>query len=150
MMTISNTRRFKFGAAAAAMLAAPLLLAAPPADAQANSVLGQKRIDGRREDFVITRSGAMIGRLDHVFKDMVHIREAQIRQELPGQMTVCIVRGPGYTDADERQLRSETYKRTGDEVAFTIQYVDELPRTPSGKVDLTVVTSMFCDRSQED
>ena len=31
-----------------------------------------------------------------------------------------------------------------------LRLVDELPRTPSGKVDLTVVTSMFSDRSQED
>jgi phenylacetate-CoA ligase len=97
-------------------------------------------IDGRKEDFVITRTGAMLGRLDHVFKDMVHVREAQIRQTERGRMTLCIVRGPGYTDADERQLRSETFKRTGDEVAFDIQYVEQLPRTKSGKLRFVVST----------
>ena len=37
-------------------------------------------IDGRREDYVVLPSGAMVGRLDHIFKDQVRVREAQIYQ----------------------------------------------------------------------
>ena len=37
-----------------------------------------KQIDGRLEDYVILRNGAKIGRLDHIFKDLIMVREAQI------------------------------------------------------------------------
>ncbi len=91
-------------------------------------------IDGRKEDYIITRRGARIGRLDHIFKDMVHVREAQIRQEEPGAMQLCIVKGAGYGDADEAQLRAETQKRVGDDVDFEIVYTDALPRGAGGKL----------------
>lgn len=95
-------------------------------------------VDGRREDYVITKSGARLGRLDHIFKDMVHVREAQIRQEHPGAMRLLVVRGPGYGAADERQLCAETRKRTGDDLDFSIEYVDALPRGAGGKLRFVV------------
>jgi phenylacetate-CoA ligase len=128
-----------------ANLAFPLIryevgdIATIPATADPNS-LGRvvTSIDGRKEDFVVTRSGALLGRLDHIFKDMIHIREAQIRQDAPGKMTLCIVRGEGYTQRDELQLRSETFQRTGHDVEFDIAYVDALPRTRNGKLRFVV------------
>lgn len=99
-----------------------------------------ERIDGRKEDFVVTKSGALLGRLDHIFKDMIHIREAQILQHQAGRMTLCIVKGPGFTEDDERQLRDETRKRTGREIDFDIQYYPQLPRTKSGKLRFVVST----------
>ena len=97
-------------------------------------------IDGRREDYLITRDGRKLGRLDHVFKDMVHIREAQLRQSRAGEATVLIVRAPGYSTADEHMLREEMLKRVGTEIAFTIEYVDAIPRTRSGKLRFVVST----------
>lgn len=41
-----------------------------------------EHLDGRQEDYVVTRSGAQLGRIDHIFKDMINIREAQIRQSM--------------------------------------------------------------------
>ncbi|MCP4643383.1 MAG: hypothetical protein GY851_23250 [bacterium] len=97
-----------------------------------------KAIDGRTEDYIVTKRGARIGRLDHVFKDMVNVREAQIRQERPGHMTLVIVRGPNYTDTDEAQLRDETTKRVGEDVDFDITYTDAIPRTANGKLRFVV------------
>ncbi len=42
-------------------------------------------IDGRKEDYVVLRNGARVGRMDHIFKDMVTVREAQIVQNEPGR-----------------------------------------------------------------
>ena len=95
-------------------------------------------IDGRQEDVVVTKSGARLGRLDHVFKDMVHIREAQIRQTRPGHIALCVVRGPGFAEVDERRLREETRKRTGNDLDFDIVYLDALPRTARGKLRFVV------------
>lgn len=97
-----------------------------------------RAIDGRAEDYIVTRGGVRLGRLDHVFKDLVHVREAQLYQDTPGAMVVRIVKGPDYSDQDERRLRSELLKRVGDEVHFTIEYRDELPRTPRGKLRFVV------------
>lgn len=95
-------------------------------------------IDGRVEDYVIVRGGARVGRLDHIFKDMVHIAEAQIHQLEPGAIEIRIVRGPDYTDADEARLREESYKRLGRDMGLRVVYVDELPRTAAGKLRFVV------------
>jgi phenylacetate-CoA ligase len=95
-------------------------------------------IDGRQEDYVITRAGVRLGRLDHIFKDLINVREAQIRQSEPGRMVLCIVRGPRYGEQDERMLRRETAKRVGDEIDFDIEYVESLPRTRMGKLRFVV------------
>lgn len=95
-------------------------------------------IDGRQEDYVILGNGSRLGRMDHVFKDMVNVREAQIYQELPGEMTVRVVRGDGYSDEDEDSLLREARKRVGDRMSIDVKYVDHLKRSPTGKLRFVV------------
>ena len=98
------------------------------------------QIDGRQEDLVITHSGARLGRLDHIFKDMTRVREAQIVQSRQGHMVLKIVKGTGYTSEDECRLKKETLERVGNEVDFQIEYVRSLPRSKSGKLRFVVST----------
>ena len=93
-----------------------------------------ERVDGRLEDYVVLRNGARVGRMDHIFKDMVNVHEAQIRQAVPGEMLVRVVRGREYTDADERMLLEEAAKRVGSDMTVEIEYVRALPRTRAGKL----------------
>jgi len=95
-------------------------------------------IDGRQEDYVVLRNGTRLGRLDHIFKDMVHIREAQIVQHEVGAIELRIVRGPNYGGDEERQLRLEFTKRLGKDTDVQISYVSELPRTSSGKLRFVI------------
>ena len=95
-------------------------------------------IDGRQEDCVVTRSGCRLGRLDHIFKDCVRVREAQIRQNQPGHVTIWIVTAEGYGRADEEALTREIVKRVGDDLTFEIEHVDSIPRTRSGKLRFVV------------
>lgn len=97
-------------------------------------------VDGRREDYVLTRAGTLLGRLDHIFKDMTNVREAQIRQAAPGRMTLAVVRGPGYGLDDERRLRQAASRLLGREMAFDIAYQDALPRTANGKLRFVAST----------
>jgi phenylacetate-CoA ligase len=95
-------------------------------------------VDGRLEDYVVLRNGARVGRMDHVFKDLVRVREAQIVQERPGELTVRIVRGPGYSGADEEALRRELRKRVGEDTQLEVEYHPALERSANGKLRFVV------------
>jgi len=91
-------------------------------------------LDGRLDDYVILRNGAYVGRMDHIFKDLVNIREAQIVQNEPGVVLLRIVPRASYTAVDEELLRKETTKRLGAETTIFIEYVENLPRSSTGKL----------------
>lgn len=95
-------------------------------------------IDGRIEDFVVLPSGARVGRTDHIFKDMVNVTEAQIRQKRADHIDIAVVKGRHYTAQDEQTLIAEARKRLGDDLEIRIVYEAALPRTKSGKVRLVV------------
>ena len=90
-------------------------------------------IDGRLEDYVVTPTGARVGRLDHIFKDLIRIRESQIIQDTPEAITVRVVQGPDYATADEKELLREFRLRLGDEIRIDVEYLDGIPRLPNGK-----------------
>jgi phenylacetate-CoA ligase len=95
-------------------------------------------VDGRLEDAIVLPSGARVGRLDHIFKDLVRIREAQIYQPEVSTIALRVVRGDGYTALDERKLLSEARQRLGDDPKISIEYVERLPRTRTGKLRMVV------------
>jgi phenylacetate-CoA ligase len=95
-------------------------------------------INGRREDYVVLGDGTFVGRMDHIFKDMVNIREAQIHQTRPGEMTIRVVRGHDYGPDDEHALQREAAKRVGDDMTVNIEYMTSLPRSKVGKLRLVV------------
>ncbi len=96
------------------------------------------RVDGRLEDYVVLKNGARLGRMDHIFKDMINIREAQIYQKHPGEIIIRVVRGSHYTDADGAALLSEIRKRVGDYTDILIEYVESLERSRTGKLRFVV------------
>jgi phenylacetate-CoA ligase len=95
-------------------------------------------IDGRKEDYVVLRNGARLGRMDHIFKDMVAVREAQIVQQKPGELIARIVRRPNYSEADAARLRREFKARLGDQAEVAFEYVDSIPKTATGKIRFVV------------
>jgi phenylacetate-CoA ligase len=97
-----------------------------------------ERVDGRQEDYVILRDGARVGRMDHIFKDMVRVREAQIYQAQPGEIVYRIVRGSGYGPEDEKRLLAETRLRLGEGASVKFEYVERIARTRSGKLRFVV------------
>ena len=94
-------------------------------------------VDGRQEDYVVLTSGARVGRLDHVFKDLTAIREAQIVQEAEGLVRVRVVRGRHYRAADQSRLETELRARLGG-TPFQIEYTAELERSSTGKLRFVV------------
>jgi len=97
-----------------------------------------QEIDGRCEDVVELRSGARVGRTDHVFKALTFIREAQIRQREPGAITLHLVPRGAWTPAHEASVRRELAQRLGDGLQVEIVLAQRLERTPRGKLRLVV------------
>lgn len=96
------------------------------------------RVDGRLEDYVVLKNGARLGRMDHIFKDMIRIREAQIHQKRPGEITIRVVRGTGYTQADEAALLRESRKRMGNDSEIRIEYLGNIERSSTGKLRFVI------------
>jgi phenylacetate-CoA ligase len=97
-----------------------------------------KSIDGRKEDYIILKNGVKLGRMDHVFKDLVNIREAQLYQSAAGKIEVRIVKGTNYSNRDDVQLMRELKKRVGEESEIAIKYMERLPRTAHGKLRFVI------------
>ena len=88
---------------------------------------------GRTDDLIITKDGRSIGRLDPIFKGLVAIKETQIIQKDLGNIVVKIVRDKGYNEKSGGTLVHELKKRIGDGANISIEYVESIPRTSSGK-----------------
>ncbi len=89
-----------------------------------------ERIEGRVEDYVRTPDGRFIGRLDHLFKDAKHVREAQIEQTRLDEIVLRIVKEDGF---EEQPVLAEARQRLGDSVKIRFEYVNAIERTAAGK-----------------
>lgn len=96
------------------------------------------QIEGRVEDYVLTPDGRQVGRLDHLLKDVVHVREAQILQTQLEELIVRVVPTEDYTSRDEQTLLQEARSRLGPSMEVRIDYVKHIPRGPGGKFQFIV------------
>jgi phenylacetate-CoA ligase len=88
---------------------------------------------GRRDVYIVTPDGRRIGRLDHVFKGLHHIREAQIVQTALDRVVVRVVPDAAFGEHDETLLLAQTGERLGPDVRVNIERVESIPRGPRGK-----------------
>ena len=93
---------------------------------------------GRVEDIIVTPDGRHVGRLDHVFKDMLNVVEAQILQDTVGAVRIRIVKRSDFDEADIHALEQELRLRLGGAIQLEYEFVDSIPRLPSGKFRFVV------------
>jgi phenylacetate-CoA ligase len=94
---------------------------------------GAREIIGRQDDVIITRDGRIVGRVDHIFKGIVGIRECQVVQEAPDLVRLLVVADSEFDAAQERLVRSNAHSRLGDGVRIELVRVDRIPRARNGK-----------------
>jgi len=94
-------------------------------------------IDGRSEDYIILKNGTRVGRLDHIFKDMVNIREAQIVQKEKGKIEVRVVKLKNYGSRDEGLLLKDLKSYLND-IEVDIVYTDRIEKTENNKLRFVV------------
>jgi phenylacetate-CoA ligase len=90
-------------------------------------------ISGRMDDSIKLKDGRSVGRLDHLFKGVEGILEAQIRQHRLDALTILVVPSTTFNDRTRETLRSNVRHRLGDEIDLEIRLVDAIPRTGNGK-----------------
>ncbi len=95
-----------------------------------------EEIEGRRYDSIVQKDGSKIMILGHIFRNMVNIREVQVRQDKSGFVTFHIVRSKNYTQKDEELLRYEIEMRF--KIDYSIEYVEKIEKTERGKLRLVV------------
>ncbi len=95
-------------------------------------------LDGRDEDDIHLRDGGSIRRLSRVFQDQSNITEAQIIQRSLDQLEFHIVKGVGYTQADEDRLCEAIRGYLTDRIRWKLLYVEQLRRNKNGKVKFII------------
>lgn len=92
-----------------------------------------RRIYGRADDYVITSEGRRVGRLDHIFKGVANIAEAQIVQERIGELTLRVVPFGRFGKRDRLALVHNARRRLGERMRIEVEIVPFIPRTANGK-----------------
>jgi phenylacetate-coenzyme A ligase PaaK-like adenylate-forming protein len=92
-----------------------------------------EQIVGRVDDSIKLADGRSIGRLDHLFKGVEGILEAQIRQDRLDALTILVVPSGGFNGRTRETLQNNARYRLGDGIALEIRLVDAIPRSKNGK-----------------
>ena len=92
-----------------------------------------EQLVGRIDDSIRLPDGRSVGRLDHLFKGVEGILEAQIRQDRLDAMTMLVVPSATFNDRTRETLQNNARYRLGDAIALEIQLADSIPRTKNGK-----------------
>lgn len=91
-----------------------------------------KSINGRIDDYIETNDGRLIGRIDHVFKGVGGIHEAQVIQRYRGSATIKLVKDSSSI-FNEDVLVYNCKQRLGDDFRVAVEHVAEIPRGRNGK-----------------
>lgn len=92
-----------------------------------------EKIVGRVEDYIVTPDGRFVGRLDHLFKDSLNIKEAQIVQKQKDEIIIRLVCENGFNETDKDLILQEARLRLGDSIKIKFETVDKIARTLNGK-----------------
>ncbi len=91
-------------------------------------------IAGRTDDYVVTPSGKLIGRLDHIFKGISNVIEAQVYQPDIKNLILRIVPDANFTNKDTEQILNKLQLRVGEKMDFSVEQVDSIKRGRTGKL----------------
>src|SRR3972149_4212809 len=104
-------------------------------------------IGGRGRDIIVTPRGYVVIQMTSIFARLdssIAVEKLQFYQERKDEVDDRIVRGNGHTEDDTRRLIGEIDRFFDGAVDRRAEYVEEIPRTPSGKY-LSVVSHVPLD-----
>lgn len=97
-----------------------------------STTLTLNSVTGRVDDYIKAPDGRKIGRIDHIFKGLQEILEAQVIQDHSKHCTIKIV-SKNNEFHEEEQLKRNFLSRTGGAINVTIVNVSRIDRDANGK-----------------
>lgn len=91
------------------------------------------RVNGRTDDYIELPDGRRLGRLDHVFKGIDELTEAQIIQDAKAHCTIRVVMDRNIPESVTTKIRENFRQRAGDAMEISIERVPHIPRGANGK-----------------
>ena len=94
-------------------------------------------IEGREDDTFVARDGTLIHGhyFNHLMRNLNGFNGFQIIQHSPDRVTVKLVkRGDLYRPEEEQAFLDGVRRALGEDIELHKEYVDDIPRGPSGKV----------------
>lgn len=92
-----------------------------------------RAINGRVDDYIETPDGRKIGRIDHIFKGLKGIQEAQVVQNTLNHCTINLVASASTPTMNQTTLKNNFNSRTGGNIELTINFVSHIHRGANGK-----------------
>lgn len=94
-----------------------------------------ERVEGRLQEFVVTGEGRLISMVAiNMHSDVFdNVKQFQFYQEKAGELVLNIVRKESYDERDTNYIKKELHKKLGKDVDLDVKFVDNIPRTKSGK-----------------
>jgi len=108
-----------------------------------NGMMLIDHIVGRLEDYIITKDGRYVGRLDHIFKNVKHVRNAQLIQNEIGKLIIRIEKEDSYASSNEKIILRESKNRLGKEINITFEYINNIPKNKNGKFSFIIQNLSF-------
>jgi len=117
-----------------------------PDDCPCGRGRGVISIDGRSEDFVRLPNGTQVVGLGLAFREIPHLRFAQIFQDEISSLRINVVTGADFNVADEELLRHKLNLLLNNSINITFNKVEEneIVKSPSGKYRLVMSTVSSC------
>lgn len=90
-------------------------------------------VNGRVDDYIKTPDGRLIGRIDHIFKGLEGIHEAQIVQNSLTHCTIKVVTHTPPEQFDREKLLQNMRFRVGNDMDIKVEFLSAIPRGANGK-----------------
>lgn len=107
-----------------------------------------REVVGRIEDVVIGPDGRRMVRFHGIFVDQPNVVEGQIVQESLTRICVKVMTTNGFGPRDVEDIINRVKQRLGPKIEVTVEPVDKIARTPSGKFQ--AVVSLLHDQGVRD
>jgi phenylacetate-CoA ligase len=98
-------------------------------------------VAGRVTDFIVTPEGKIVSGValaTYMITNIKGIGQVQLVQDDNDTVKIKMIRNPQYTEDTSRELMERAKKFLGSGMRFEIEFVEEIPKSPSGKAIFSI------------
>jgi len=93
---------------------------------------------GRSGDFLVSPEGSRLMGIDHIPRDVENVVRIQVVQEAPERVRILVIPTERYSQADAARIGHNVSLKLPPSMAWSLELVEELERTPQGKAPLVI------------